>query len=260
MNSPLLYVGGKSKLSEQIIEMIPQHKTYCETFAGAGWVFFRKTPSKYEVINDLDSELITFYRVVQNHLEEFLKQFKYVLVSREWWEDWNKQLEGRGLTDIQKAARYYYIQRLCFGGRVKDRSFGTNPEKYPAINLLRLEEELSEIHLRLSRVVIENLSWESVIEKYDRPETFFYLDPPYYSDPCYKHNFKNIADYMKMNNILQGIQGKFILSINDHPDIREAFKNFNIRPVTLSYSVSAKSCTEGKELLIYNYEIENSLF
>ena len=72
MNSPLAYIGGKSKLSKTIIEMMPAHKAYCEVFAGAAWVFFRKPPSQYEVINDLDSDLVCFYRVLQNHLEEFL--------------------------------------------------------------------------------------------------------------------------------------------------------------------------------------------
>jgi DNA adenine methylase len=83
VNSPLAYIGGKSKLSKTIIEMMPAHKAYCEVFAGAAWVFFRKPPSKYEVINDLDSDLICFYRVLQNHLEEFLRQFKWLLASRE---------------------------------------------------------------------------------------------------------------------------------------------------------------------------------
>ena len=111
MNSPLPYIGGKSKLSDTIIKMIPKHQAYCEVFAGAAWVFFRKEPSKYETINDLDSELVTFYRVLQNHIEEFMKQFKWVLSSREWFEDWKRQQEAGGLTDIQKAARYYYLQR-----------------------------------------------------------------------------------------------------------------------------------------------------
>lgn len=87
MKSPLVYVGGKSILSKQIIKMIPDHKIYCEAFAGAGWVFFKKEPSRSEIINDLDSDLITFYRVLQNHLEEFLKHFKWLLQSREIFND-----------------------------------------------------------------------------------------------------------------------------------------------------------------------------
>ncbi|MCP3943934.1 MAG: DNA adenine methylase, partial [Desulfobacteraceae bacterium] len=151
MKSPLAYIGGKSKLSKQIVSLIPEHKIYCEVFSGGAWVFFRKPPSKVEVINDLDSDLISFYRVVQNHLEEFLKQFKWLLTSREMFKDWKDQLEARGLTDIQKAARYYYVQRLAFGGRVRNRSYGVQIDgRTPRINLLRLEEEMSAIHLRLS--------------------------------------------------------------------------------------------------------------
>lgn len=252
MNSPLSYIGGKSKLSNTIISLIPKHKTYCEVFAGGGWVFFKKEPSQYEILNDLDSDLIAFYRVLQNHIEEFLKQFKWVLASREWWNDWKEQLECHGLTDIQRAARYYYLQRLCFGGKVKDRTFGVAPERPPRINLLRLEEELSEVHLRLTRVMIENLSWEKIIEKYDRSGTFFYLDPPYYSEPCYKHNFLGIDDYRKLNQVLKGISGNFILSINDHPEIRGVFHDFFIKPIKLNYSIKQSELTTGKELLISN--------
>jgi len=91
MDSPLSYIGGKSRLSKTIIERIPEHQAYCEVFAGAAWVFFRKAPSKYETLNDLDSDLVTFYRVLQHHLEEFLNQFKWLLASREWFEDWKRQ-------------------------------------------------------------------------------------------------------------------------------------------------------------------------
>ena len=128
MDSPLAYIGGKSKLSRTIVEMIPEHQAYCEVFAGAAWVFFRKEPSRYEVINDLDSDLVVFYRVLQSHLEEFLRQFKWLLASREWFQDWKRQQEAGGLTDIQRAARYYYLQRQSFAGRVRSRTFGTGPE------------------------------------------------------------------------------------------------------------------------------------
>lgn len=248
MKSPLVYVGGKSILSKQIIPMIPAHKTYCEVFAGAGWVFLKKEPSKSEVINDLDSDLVSFYRVLQNHLEEFLRQFKWLLQSREQFNDWKKQMEGPGLTDIQRAARYYYLQRLCFGGKVSSRNFGVSPERPKRINLLRLEEELSEVHLRLCSIMIENLSWEELIKRYDRPETFFYLDPPYFEAPCYKHNFK-YDDFVRLAEVLRNIKGSFILSLNDHPKMREVFKDFELKPVKLNYSVGTEKTT-GSELII----------
>lgn len=252
MKSPLAYIGGKSKLSSKIIEMMPDHRAYSEVFAGAAWVFFRKDPAQYEVLNDLDSELITFYRVVQNHLEEFLRQFKWVLASREWWHDWKRQQEAGGLTDIQKAARYYYLQRLAFGGRVRGRVFGTAPMDRPRINLLRIEEEMSEVHMRLARVTIEDLPWQEFLKRYDRQAMFFYLDPPYFEAPFYKHNMEG-PDYLELAEALRGLKGRFLLSINDRKEMRDAFKRFDVNPVQLKYSVAQKGLTKAKELLIKNY-------
>ena len=252
MNSPLSYIGGKSKLSDTIIKMIPAHRAYCEVFAGAAWVFFRKEPSKYETINDLDSDLVCFYRVLQNHLEEFLKQFKWLLSSREWFEDWKRQQAAGGLTDIQRAARYYYLQRHTFGGRVRARTFGVGPLHRPRINLLRIEEELSEVHLRLATVNIENLAWQEFIKRYDRPQTFFYCDPPYYKAPYYIHNL-SLMDYHDLAALLAELKGKFILSINDRPEMKKAFKGFNVKPVALKYSVSKGPLIDAKELLVSNF-------
>jgi DNA adenine methylase len=249
MDSPLQYLGGKSRLSRSIVERIPEHETYCEVFAGAAWVFFRKEPSKFEVINDLDSELVAFYRVLQNHLEEFLRQFRWLLASRAWFEDWKRQMEAGGLTDIQKAARYYYVQRQCFAGRVKGRTFGVAPANRPRINLLRMEEELSEVHLRLAGVVIEHIPWEAFIQRYDREGTFFYLDPPYWKKPFYAHNFV-WEDHERLAEILAGLKGKWIMSINDEPEIRELFSRFRIQTVSLGYSAPRGSVVPGHELLI----------
>jgi DNA adenine methylase len=253
MNSPLPYVGGKSKLSQTIIAMMPTHEAYCEVFAGAAWVFFRKEPSKYETINDLDSDLVAFYRVLQHHLEEFLRQFKWLLSSREWFEDWKRQQEAGGLTDIQRAARYYYLQRHAFSGRVSGRIFGISAVHRPRINLLRIEEELSEVHLRLVRVVIEHLPWQDFVARYDRLETFFYMDPPYYKAPYYKHNME-LADYKEMASLIADLKGKFILSINDHSEMREVFNGFHLTPVSVQYSAPGIGPNvQGKELLITNY-------
>ncbi|HOW83083.1 MAG TPA: DNA adenine methylase [Spirochaetota bacterium] len=254
MNSPLAYIGGKSQLSKKIISLIPSHRSYCEVFAGGLWVFFRKEPSAYEIVNDLDSDLVAFYRVLQNHLEEFLKQFKWLLSSREWFEDWKDQLDGRGLTDIQKAARYYYLQRLCFGGKVFGRTFGVAPDRPPRINLLRLEEELSEVHLRLARVTIENLPWDEFVQRYDRPDTLLFLDPPYYKKPVYKHNFKGLDDFQYMKSVLDQVKTKFLLTINDDSEIRRVFKGFQIMPVKLRYTAGKNNNLEAHELIIRNFD------
>lgn len=252
MRAPISYIGGKFKLADTIISLIPEHTTYCEVFTGAAWVFFKKDPSKNEVINDRDSDLISFYRVVQAHPEEFMKQFKYCLSSREVFEDWQNQLESGGLTDIQRAARYYYIQRLCFGGRVRGRTFGVAMDRTPRINLARFEEQISDVHFRLSRVVIENLDWREFLKRYDRQETFFYLDPPYYKKPFYKHNLEH-SDYESMAEILGSLKGKWVLSIDNSEAIRTIFKPFHQRQVVVKYStsiVSTGKAMDGQELII----------
>ena len=252
MNSPLAYIGGKSRLAASIISKFPAHKAYCEVFAGAAWVFFKKEPVKHEVINDLDGDLVCFYRVLQFHLEEFLRQFKWLLASREWFEDFKRQQAAGGLTDIQRAARYYYLQRMCFGGRVRNRSFGAAPLDRPRINLLRMEEDLSDVHLRLTRVLIEHLPALEFIEKYDRPGMLFYLDPPYYLAPVYNHNF-DLPDFEALADRLGAIKGKFLLSVGDRPEMRRIFSGFKIEAVSLRYSVSRKKTTVGKELIVTNF-------
>ena len=108
------------------------------------------------------------------------------------------------------------------------------------------------MHLRLSQVTIENLPWQDFIKRYDQPGTFFYLDPPYYKAPYYEHNL-DLEDYQEMAEVLASINTQFILSLNDHPDIQETFKAFNIKPVKLNYTVARGKQTKGKELLISNF-------
>jgi DNA adenine methylase len=110
---------------------------------------------------------------------------------------------------------------------------------------------MSTVHLRLAHVRIENLKWQDLIKRYDRPDTFFYCDPPYHGHPDYKHNLV-LEDYVEMAKILMAIKGKFILSINDNPDMREVFKDFKIQQVSLLYSVGKKP-TKANELIIQNF-------
>lgn len=255
MKSPLCWIGGKSLLAKTIIDRFPAHESYCEVFAGAGWVFFGKQDSRYEVINDLNSDLVTFYRVLQHHLEEFVRQFKWCLVGREWWEDWTRQLSAGGLTDIQRAARFYYIQRCGFGGKVAGRTFGAGPQQRPKVNLLRLEEELSQAHLRLSRAQIEHLPYHEFIPRYDRPGTLFYLDPPYWGmEGYYGKELFSREDFERLAGLLRAIQGKFILSLNDTPGVREAFRDFLFEEVKTRYSCSKNESKPIGEVLITNFE------
>jgi DNA adenine methylase len=254
MKSPIPWLGGKSRLADRIIPLIPSHERYAEAFTGAGWVFFRKPQTRLESLNDINGELIAFYRVLQSHLEEFCKQFKWLLTSRELFDNFRRQQDAGGLTDIQRAARFYYLQRLAFGGR-QDGTFGVDKTSPPRINLVRMEEELSQVHLRLTGVVIENLHWSDYINKYDASGTFYYLDPPYYGcEDDYGKDLFPRKDFQRMAEQLSNIKGKFLFSINDVPEIRDWFSSFRIQEVETVYTVSKGGNQKVKELLIMNYE------
>ncbi len=162
------WIGGKRRLADRIFPLFPRHSCYVEPFAGGAALFFlRSVPAEVEVLNDINGDLINLYRVVQNHLEEFVRQFKWALSSRQVFK-WLQMTRPETLTDIQRAARFYYLQQSAFGGRVDGQTFGTATTTPPGLNLLRLEETLSAAHLRLSTTYIEHLGWQEVMKKYDR--------------------------------------------------------------------------------------------
>ncbi len=254
VRSPLAgWIGGKSQLSRRIIEAMPEHKCYCEVFAGAAWVLFKKPESQVEIINDVSRDVTNLYRVIQHHLEEFVRQFKWLLVSRDEWQRLNS-VPPESLTDIQRAVQFYYLQRLSFGGKVNDRTYGTATTHKPRLNLLRIEEELSAAHLRLSQVWVDNLDFETCIRKHDRAHTFFYLDPPYHGvENYYGKGLFSRDDFQRLADLLAGIKGKFLLSINDVPEIRETFAAFDMNTAEVTYSCGKGSRPRVGELLIRNY-------
>lgn len=246
------WMGGKSILSKNIINRIPEHTCYIEPFAGAAWVFFRKPESQVEVINDINRDLITLYRCIQWHLEEFMRYFKWVLVAREEFERL-KAANPDTLTDIQRAARFYYLQQSCFNGRINNPSFGYATSRPSRLNLLRIEEYLSAAHLRLARVYIECLPYMDVINRYDKPQSFFYIDPPYWDcEDYYGKDIFNKDDFIKLAERLGGLKGKFIMSINDTKGIREVFTGFEVEAVKTRYSCGPKNLPV-EELLIKNW-------
>jgi DNA adenine methylase len=235
--------------------MLPaDHTCYCEPFCGACWILFAKEPSKVEVINDADSELITFWRVVQNHLPELQRYYTHAVTSREIF-DLHKRTDPQNLTDVQRAVRYFYLQKLAFGGKTSGRTFGTSPTRSTSINLLSMEEDLLNIHWRMSRVVIENLDAVDCIKRYDRPGTLFYCDPPYHKTAGYAVDFGE-PDLIRLAETLGAIKGRFLVSLNDHPDVRRIFEDFKIASVHVKYSAgksTASRAEDRKEVVIRNF-------
>ncbi|ARF49477.1 DNA adenine methylase [Pantoea stewartii] len=246
------WIGGKRRLAKHILPLFPAHTCYVEPFCGAAALYFLKTPSKIEVINDINGELVNLYRVVKHHLEEFVRQFKWALVSRQIYK-WLQDTPEETLTDIQRAARFYYLQKQAFGGKVADHTFGTSTTSAPRFNLLRIEEELSMAHLRLSRTLIEHLDWHQCIERYDRPHTLFYCDPPYWGTEGYGVEF-GLENYDHMAELARSTKGKMIISVNDIPEMRQAFNGLNMQSVDISYNLKVTGKpSPKKELVICNF-------
>lgn len=254
MAQPIIpWLGGKRRLAELLLSRFPVHTCYVEVFAGGAAVFFMRSPAQVEVINDVNNDLVNLYRVVSIHLEEFVRQFKYAISSRQVFE-WHKATPPKTLTDIQRAARFFYLQQHAFGGRIDGQSYGTATTT-PVVNLLRIEESLSAAHLRLDGVNIENLGWEECMDRYDRPHTLFYCDPPYWDTEGYGVEF-GWEHYERLAAKMAKIKGKAIISLNDHPAIRECFKAFEMEDLEIDYTVGGGANRAARrELIIYSWPI-----
>lgn len=250
--SPIIpWLGGKRRLADTLLNRFPRHSCYVEVFAGGAALYFLRNPAEVEVINDVNGELIRLYRCVKNHLEEFVRQFKWALASRELFK-WLQDTPIETLTDIQRAARFFYLQHHAFGGRVSGQTWGTATTA-PPVNLLRIEEMLSAAHLRLAAAYIENLPWQQCVERYDRPHTFFYMDPPYWQTEGYGVPF-GFENYVQMAELMRRVKGKVMLSINDHPDIRDCFAGFDLEQLDIAYTCGSGGPTPRKELVIYSWD------
>lgn len=247
----IAWPGGKRRLAKKLLPLIHSlpHKCYVEEFAGGGSMLLMRQPAEVEVLNDVNEDLVNLNRVVKHHLEEFLRQFKWALTSRKIFE-WMKVTPPEVLTDIQKAARFYYIQRLSFGGKVTGQTFGYSPSSPPRLNLLRIEEDLSQAHLRLARVWIEKLDWHACLQKYDRDYTLHFLDPPYWETEGYGVPF-DLDQYEKIAGAMRSMKGNAILTINDHPEMRRVFEGFSVETVDINYTIGGAGTGAKRRELIF---------
>lgn len=254
MHHPIIpWIGGKRRLAKHLLPNFPSHECYVEPFCGAAALYFLKAPAPTEVLNDINGDLVNLYRVVKFHLEEFVRQFKHALVSRQIWE-WMSITPPETLTDIQRAARFFYLQKLGFGGKVKGRTFGTSTTGGMRLNLLRIEEDLSQAHLRLSQTTIEHLAWDECVRRYDRPHTLFYCDPPYWGTAGYGFGF-DLAQYDRLAEMAKSIKGRMVISVNDICEMRAAFKGLPMSRLEISYSVGGAGRSNGPtgELVIRSW-------
>lgn len=250
------WMGGKKLLAKRIIERIAAipHTAYVEPFIGMGGVFLRRPfRAKAEVINDLSGDVATLFRVLQRHYEPFLDMLRWRLTAR---DEFQRLLAQRPetLTDLERAARFIYLQRVSWGGKVTGRQFQvslTHPGKF---NITRLATVLEEVHERLAGVVIERLPYQDLVPRYDRPGTLFYLDPPYWGcEGVYGQELFGREDFTRLAAVLRAIRGRFLMSLNDHPGVREVFAGFAMEVVETTYAMgyrTGKETQRVRELLI----------
>ena len=246
-NSPIPRIGGKRLLRKTIYDMFPppeRYDRYIEVFGGGGWVLLGKDKhAPLEVYNDADGELVNLMRCIKYHEGELRKEINGYFNSREMFFDAIAQLQCRGFTDIQRAARYFLKMRISYGAN--GREFGCSSKP-----LQKSIEYLSTVSERLSSVVIERKNYDDLIKVYDRPTAFFYCDPPYYkAEKLYDVPFDE-ADHLQLKQYLSNIKGLFLLSYNDDPFIRELYKDYHIDAIERSNNLSSG---KYKELLIRNY-------
>lgn len=262
MNSFIAWIGGKRILAKKIISMMPQHKTYVEVFGGAGWVLFRKEISKIEVWNDLNSDLVNLFRIVRNNLDEFKSRQYFLLSSRQEYYDFQKALKaGKFKNSIDRAIAFYYCIRNSFGsGIFTGWAFGPNRMPRYTISLDHLEDAKE----RLKNVYIDNLSFGRLIPNWDRKDTLFYCDPPYYMlldrgrGSYYQCTFTK-DDHIRLKDTLKSIKGRFILSYDNNPEVKKLYKDKKFKvtetePVLYSMNNRLKCpARRVRELIITNF-------
>ena len=252
LDSFISWIGGKKLLRRRIISHFPAEgiKRYVEVFGGAAWVLFGADQhAKTEVYNDINGDLVNLFRCVKYHCGELQRELRFCLNSREIFLDYRSQMQGDGLTDIQRAARYYMIIKLSYGS--DRRTYGCVSK-----NLTRMMEYLEKVNERLSHVVIEHRSFEDILRIYDSPGTLFYLDPPYHGTEKYYDNQFSEDDHVRLRSCLSRLQGKYVLSYNDDDFIRQLYQQAKIEEVTRNSNLVGrykKANKIYKEFIITNY-------
>ena len=253
------WIGGKKALRELIVSSFPlYYERYIEVFGGGGWVLFHKPPGNdFEVYNDFNGLLTNLYRCVREKPEELIEALYFVLNSR---EDFDRVKDALAIdsseSDVIKASYFYQLIRYSYASGLT--SFGSQPHdmwsNFPLIE---------QAHRRLSKVVIENKDFENLIGQYDRPVSFFYLDPPYYETEKY---YKNIGengfqekDHIRLRDKLMSIEGKVLLSYNDCDFIRDLYNapNIQIESFTRINNIKQRydNGAQFSEILIANYDM-----
>lgn len=269
--SPLIWIGGKSKLAPIIISRLPEHKTYVEVFGGAAHVIVQKPRSDFEVYNDIDKHLVNFLLVAREDPEKLQQACETLPYSRWLYETWRDEWKaGKWPPDpFERAVRWFYLNRsaIAKGNSPKNKNTGwrhsTSGNPNPARSYQTACQLIKGFSQRIRNVQIENLDFRKVILKYDSPDTVFYCDPPYFGCEHYYVGEFSEEDHRDLAGLLRNIQGKAIVSYYDHPLVYRLYEGWHKEIFgTHKQIITNKSATnnQAKEVLLMNFDLQMSLF
>lgn len=241
------WIGGKRHLARRICERIARipHRCYAEPFVGMGGVFLRRSArARSEAINDFHGEVANLFRIVQRHADALWAELELQLATKAEF-DRLRGVDPAGLTDIERAARFLQLQASCFGGR-PGGVFGRDPKTRARFVPSRYRHIIRAVHRRLEGVYIDGLPYQDFIGRWDRPDTLFYLDPPYWGcETDYGRGLFGREDFERLAGLLRGLKGRFILSLNDVPEVRDLFAWARIEEEPVTYHLGhGKRVTE----------------
>ncbi len=267
IRSPLRYPGGKSRVAEKIVSLIPDFEEFREPFVGGGSVFInlkQKFPDKKFWINDRYSELAVFWKVLQNDSESLFEQ---IWQWKSEFSDGKKLFyflrEGKeSFSEIQTAAMFFIFNRITFSGTTEAGGFSKQAfeKRFTDSSIERLKA-MPQI---LQNVKITNADYENTVNT-DGKDVFLFLDPPYFSatnSALYGKNgtLHKSFDHERFAENLKNCLHKWLLTYDDSPFIKELFSDTDITSWNLMYgmrNVTKKSIQKEKELLISNYSLES---
>ena len=270
------YFGGKNRLAPKLLDIIEshEHEVYVEVFGGfAGVMLRRKNPAPVECVNDISRDIVNLFRCVKHHPEELVRHLQWSVSSRDEFDNYLR-INPESMTDIQRAARYLYLQSQSFNGfpaqetgmvgmtaRWTTRRQSIKDGSKFIWTLETMTERVRVFHERLQGVSIENRPWRRCIELHDYPETLFYLDPPYPGfENAYGVDVFGPDDYAEIALVLSAIRGAFVLTISDTPEMRKCFKDFSILSTDVVYGTSWKDLSKrwNKEIIVTGNNINRN--
>jgi site-specific DNA-adenine methylase/DNA modification methylase len=246
------YPGGKWHIRHTVISCFPKHTTYVDAFGGAASILIAKEPSKGEIFNDKNEEIVNFFRVVKHRPAELAERTRHWIHSRKLWIEMRQMPPPKD--ELEKSFRFWVLLADSFGSR--GVTFGTARESVRSVTHARIY--LNLVAERLKDAHVECLDFTKCIKMYDAPGTFFYCDPPYRGTKGGNTNYDQLSDkeWIELRNLLKKIEGKFLLSSNADPFVLDLFKGFNVRHIDVRVTLPRqKSHQMRKEVLISNYKL-----